>query len=83
MCKFPETSGNSGLHRYLQALPTAGSWNSSIEQVPLQLSYSLGRADGLTGPVNAEDVNALAVFSKAGGIFAGKQHVVGCGNYDF
>ena len=48
--------------------------------VPLQLSYSTGRTDALTGPVNAADVNALStIFSKVGGNYTGKQHIVGYG----
>ena len=48
-------------------------------QVPLQLSYSSGRADVMTGPLNAADINALDTFSKVGGEYTGKQHVVGYG----
>jgi hypothetical protein len=79
--KVNEHGGNYsalGVVGYLQSQPN-GSWASSIAQVPLQLSYSSGRADAITGPMNAADVNALPTFAKEGGGYLGKQHVVGFG----
>jgi len=66
-----------GVVGYLQSQPANGSWWTSLELVPLQLSYSAGRADAITGPMNAADINALDIFSKAGGVYTGKQLIVG------
>merc|ERR1711865_1098876 len=64
-----EHGGNYSLLQilgYLQSRAVNGSWWSGIQLVPLQLSYSPGRRDAVTGPWSSADVNELPVFSKTG-----------------
>lgn len=64
-----------GVVGWLQSPALNGSWWSSIAQTPLLQSYSPGRGDVFTGPVDAADVNALDAFSKEGGTYVAKRIV--------